>query len=115
MTVFTFETSAAQTTAATGSMIGATLTAEVNAGILGLVRSLVVELKPVRVNSLHPGLVEDSPYWEERQAALDIARAKTPTGRLARMADIVGACAFLVDNTSVNGVELFVDGGVSCV
>jgi NAD(P)-dependent dehydrogenase (short-subunit alcohol dehydrogenase family) len=94
---------------------GSTTVSTVNAGILGLVRSLVVELKPVRVNSLHPGLVEDSPYWEERQAALDIDRGKTPTGRLARMADIVGACAFLVDNTSVNGVELFVDGGISCV
>ncbi|HEY2888517.1 MAG TPA: SDR family oxidoreductase [Candidatus Limnocylindrales bacterium] len=94
---------------------GSLTVSTVNAGVLGLVRSLVVELKPVRVNSLHPGLVEDSPYWEERQAALEVARSKTPIGRLARMDDIVGACAFLVDNRAVNGVELFIDGGISCV
>jgi NAD(P)-dependent dehydrogenase (short-subunit alcohol dehydrogenase family) len=94
---------------------GSLTVSTVNAGVLGLVRSLVVELKPVRVNSLHPGLVEDSPYWEERQAALDVARSKTPIGRLARMDDIVNACAFLVDNRAVNGVELFIDGGISCV
>jgi NAD(P)-dependent dehydrogenase (short-subunit alcohol dehydrogenase family) len=94
---------------------GSLTVSTVNAGVLGLVRSLVVELKPVRVNSLHPGLVEDSPYWEERQAALDVARRKTPIGRLARMDDIVDACAFLVDNRAVNGVELFIDGGISCV
>jgi NAD(P)-dependent dehydrogenase (short-subunit alcohol dehydrogenase family) len=94
---------------------GSLTVSTVNAGVLGLVRSLVVELKPVRVNSLHPGLVEDSPYWEERQAALEVARSKTPVGRLARMDDIVNACAFLVDNRAVNGVELFIDGGISCV
>jgi hypothetical protein len=26
-----------------------------------------------------------------------------------------GACAFLVDNPAVNGIDLFVDGGISCV
>jgi hypothetical protein len=31
------------------------------------------------------------------------------------MDDIVGACASLVDNRSVNGIELFIDGGISCV
>jgi NAD(P)-dependent dehydrogenase (short-subunit alcohol dehydrogenase family) len=94
---------------------GSLTVSTVNAGVLGLVRSLVVELKPIRVNSLHPGLVEDSPYWEERQPALEVARGKTPIGRLARMADIVDACAFLVDNPAVNGIELFIDGGISCV
>jgi NAD(P)-dependent dehydrogenase (short-subunit alcohol dehydrogenase family) len=94
---------------------GSLTVSTVNAGNLGLVRSLVVELKPNRVNSLHPGLVEDSPYWEQRQAALDVARSKTPIGRLARMADIVSACAFLVDNPAINGIDLFVDGGISCV
>ena len=94
---------------------GSLTVSTVNAGVLGLVRSLVVELKPIRVNSLHPGLVEDSPYWDERQASLDVARSKTPIGRLARMEDIVGACAFLVDNRAVNGIELFIDGGISCV
>ena len=31
------------------------------------------------------------------------------------MADIVNAAVFLLDNRSVNGVELIVDGGITCV
>jgi NAD(P)-dependent dehydrogenase (short-subunit alcohol dehydrogenase family) len=94
---------------------GSTTVSTVNGGILGLVRSLVTELKPIRVNSLHPGIVGDSPYWSGRQGALEATQTRTPTGRLVAMADIVGACAFLIDNRSVNGIELVVDGGIYCV
>jgi NAD(P)-dependent dehydrogenase (short-subunit alcohol dehydrogenase family) len=94
---------------------GSTTVSTVNGGILGLTRSLVIELKPIRVNSLHPGIVGDSPYWEGKQGALDATLARTPTGRLVAMDDIVGACAFLIDNRSVNGIDLLIDGGIYCV
>jgi NAD(P)-dependent dehydrogenase (short-subunit alcohol dehydrogenase family) len=91
---------------------GATTVATVNAGVRGLVNTLAVELAPVRVNAVHPGVVGDSPYWrdkpEEVRAGL---RARTPTGRLATMADVVDAVNFLLSNRSVNAVELSVDGG----
>ena len=91
---------------------GATTVATVNAGVRGLVNTLAVELAPVRVNAVHPGVVGDSPYWagkpEELLAGL---RARTPAGRLATMADVVGAVDFLLRNRSVNAVELAVDGG----
>ncbi|MET9833344.1 SDR family oxidoreductase [Streptomyces sp. NPDC006385] len=92
--------------------VGATTVATVNAGVGGLVNTLAVELAPVRVNAVHPGVVGDSPYWlgkpEEVRAGL---RARTPTGRLATMADVVDAVDFLLRNRSVNAVELAVDGG----
>ncbi len=91
---------------------GSTTVSTVNGGIEGLTRTLVHELKPIRVNCLHPGIVGDSPYWETRKAALDATRARTPTGRLTTMADIVSATAFLLENTSMNGVYLKVDGGI---
>jgi NAD(P)-dependent dehydrogenase (short-subunit alcohol dehydrogenase family) len=84
----------------------------VNGGVTGIVHSLAVELAPVRVNGIHPGIVGDSPYWESRKAALDATRARTPTGRLTTMADIVSATAFLLENRSMNGVYLKVDGGI---
>ncbi|MFE6938827.1 SDR family oxidoreductase [Streptomyces chartreusis] len=91
---------------------GATTVATVNAGVRGLVNTLAVELAPVRVNAVHPGVVGDSPYWagkpEELLAGL---RARTPAGRLATMADVVDAVDFLLRNRSVNAVELAVDGG----
>ena len=93
---------------------GSTTVTTVNGGIVGLTRTLVEELRPIRANSLHPGIVGDSPYWAEKPAAIAGATAATPTGRLAQMADIVGATEFLLENAAVNGVDLIVDGGWHC-
>ena len=93
---------------------GSTTVSTVNGGIVGLTRSLVEELKPLRVNSIHPGIVSDSPFWAEKPAAVENYRSQTPTGRLATMADIVGATTFLLENDAINGVELIVDGGWHC-
>jgi NAD(P)-dependent dehydrogenase (short-subunit alcohol dehydrogenase family) len=91
---------------------GSTTVSTVNGGIEGLTRSLVHELKPIRVNCIHPGIVGDSPYWKTRQAALDATRTRTPTGRLVTMAEIVSAVDFLLTNEAMNGVYLKVDGGI---
>lgn len=88
---------------------GSTTVTTVNGGISSLIRSLAVELAPIRVNALHPGIVGDSPFWESKDLSAVIAR--TPTGKLTTMADVVHASAFLLENPSVNGVNLYVDGG----
>jgi len=88
---------------------GSTTVSTVNGGIVGLVRTLVGELAPRRVNAIHPGVVEDSPYWSGKD--LDRFRSRTPTGRMTEMADIVDAVRFLLENKAVNGVDLRVDGG----
>jgi NAD(P)-dependent dehydrogenase (short-subunit alcohol dehydrogenase family) len=93
---------------------GSTTVSTVNGGIVGLTRTLVEELKPLRVSSIHPGIVGDSPFWAEKPAAVENYRSQTPTGRLARMEDIVGATVFLLENEAMNGVELMVDGGWHC-
>lgn len=91
---------------------GSTTVSTVNAGVVGLVRTLAVELAPVRVNSIHPGIVGDSPFWEAKPAqVLEAFRSGTLTGRLTTMADIVSAAVFLLENPSVNDVNLVVDGG----
>lgn len=91
---------------------GATTVATVNAGVRGLVNTLAVELAPVRVNAVHPGVVGDSPYWRSKpEEVLAALIARTPTGRLATMTDVVDAVDFLLRNRSVNAMELNVDGG----
>jgi NAD(P)-dependent dehydrogenase (short-subunit alcohol dehydrogenase family) len=62
----------------------------------------------------HPGVVGNSPYWAEKPAAIERYSSETPLGRLATMAEIVDATAFLLENTAVNGVDLIVDGGWHC-
>lgn len=93
---------------------GSTTVTTVNAGVVGLTRTFVEELKPLRVNSLHPGVVGDSPFWSEKDAAIARYSSETPLGRLVTMAEIVDAAVFLLENTAVNGVELIVDGGWHC-
>jgi NAD(P)-dependent dehydrogenase (short-subunit alcohol dehydrogenase family) len=93
---------------------GSTTVTTVNGGIVGLTRTLVEELKPIRVNSIHPGVVGDSPYWSEKPAAIAKYTSETPIQRLCRMDEIVNAVVFLLENTAVNGVDLIVDGGWHC-
>jgi NAD(P)-dependent dehydrogenase (short-subunit alcohol dehydrogenase family) len=91
---------------------GSTMVSTVNGGVIGLVHSLAVELAPIRCNAVHPGIVGDSPYWSAKgEPALEPVRNRTPTRRLVTMEDIVGAVVFLLENRSVNGENLHVDGG----
>jgi NAD(P)-dependent dehydrogenase (short-subunit alcohol dehydrogenase family) len=93
---------------------GSTTVTAVNAAVTGLVRTISVELAPVRVNAIHPGIVEDSPFWDGNAATAGILegfRKLSLTGQLASMSDIVDGCVFLLENTSVNGADLHLDGG----
>jgi NAD(P)-dependent dehydrogenase (short-subunit alcohol dehydrogenase family) len=93
---------------------GSTTVTTVNGGVVGLTRTLVEELRPIRVNSIHPGVVGDSPYWAEKTAARERYASETPLGRLATMREIVDGVVFLLENSAVNGVDLIVDGGWHC-
>jgi len=88
---------------------GSTTVTTVNGGISTLIRTLAIELAPIRFNAIHPGIVGDSPFWEGKP--LDAVLARTPTKRLTTMADVVDATVFLLENRAVNGVNLYVDGG----
>lgn len=91
---------------------GSTMVSTVNGGVIGMVRTLSVELAPIRVNSIHPGIVGDSPFWADKPAqVLENFRSGTLTGQLATMADVVSASAFLLENRAVNGVDFVIDGG----
>lgn len=91
---------------------GSTTVSSVNGGVMGMVHTLAVELAPIRVNAIHPGIVGDSPFWRVKPPeVLDAYRSRTPTGRLATMGEVAAAVEFLLHNTSVNGVNLNIDGG----
>jgi NAD(P)-dependent dehydrogenase (short-subunit alcohol dehydrogenase family) len=55
--------------------------------VAALVPILAVELKPIRVNGVSPGVI-DTPWWDvfpddQRQAIFESYAAKTPVGRCA--------------------------------
>ena len=95
---------------------GSTTVTTVNGGVTGLVRTLVIELAPTRVNALHPAIVGDSPQWSNMpQDRFDALVARTPIGRLVTMNEVVGASRFLLENAAINGTNLPVDGGWLCM
>jgi NAD(P)-dependent dehydrogenase (short-subunit alcohol dehydrogenase family) len=95
---------------------GSTTVTTVNGGVTGLVRTLVIELAPTRVNALHPAIVGDSPQWRDMpQDRYDALVARTPTGRLVTMGQVIDATRFLLENEAINGINLPVDGGWLCM
>jgi NAD(P)-dependent dehydrogenase (short-subunit alcohol dehydrogenase family) len=93
---------------------GSTTVSAVNSAVTGLVRTMSVELAPVRVNAIHPGMIEDSPFWDGNAGTaqlLEVFRKASLTGRLGSMSDIVDACVFLLENASANAIDLRMDGG----
>lgn len=88
---------------------GSTTVTTVNGAVTSMVVTLALELAPTRVNALHPGIVGDSPFWKDKDLSHVVAR--TPTGKLTTMADVVDATVFLLENESINGINLHIDGG----
>ncbi|MBX3098674.1 MAG: SDR family NAD(P)-dependent oxidoreductase [Salinibacterium sp.] len=91
---------------------GSTTVSTINGGVEGLIQTLALELAPIRVNGIHPGIIGDSPFWANKPAGvLDGYTSRTPGGALATMVDVVGATRFLLDNRGVSAMSLNVDRG----
>jgi NAD(P)-dependent dehydrogenase (short-subunit alcohol dehydrogenase family) len=95
---------------------GWTITAATNAAIAALARALAVELGPVRVNAIAPGIV-DTPTWDAlpadaRDALFERTAAALPVGRIGTPQDLADAILFLIENRFVTGTVLHVDGGL---
>jgi NAD(P)-dependent dehydrogenase (short-subunit alcohol dehydrogenase family) len=91
---------------------GSTTVSTINGGVEGLTRTLALELAPIRVNAIHPGIIGDSPFWANKPAGvLDQYTTRTPGGELATMADIVDATQFLLRNQGISGESIYIDRG----
>lgn len=89
--------------------------AAAKAGVLGLTRSLALELAPrqIRVNAVSPGLI-DTPMIKDLMAARgDALCAAIPLSRLGRPDEVAGAIAFLCSPWAgyITGETLHINGG----
>jgi len=87
------------------------------AGVIGLTRSLAVELGKNRIttNCIAPGLIH-TPMWDALpEKNRNYLLARQPTGKLGDTDDIANAVLFFADDDSsfVNGQVLYVCGGRS--
>jgi len=102
--------------AAHAAMPGTAGIGAANAAVAALVPILAVELQPMRVNAVSPGVV-DTAWWdfldeEQKAAAFAGFAQKTPAGRVGKSDDIAQTIAFLVKNTFVTGQTILCDGGL---
>jgi NAD(P)-dependent dehydrogenase (short-subunit alcohol dehydrogenase family) len=91
---------------------GTSLPAMVNAGVVGLGKALAVDLSPVRVNVVMPGVVDTSIHGEKRSAIQAWAESPAlPARRFGQPEDVANAIMFLMTNPYMTGHTLVVDGG----
>ncbi|WP_169945800.1 SDR family oxidoreductase [Microbispora sp. H11081] len=98
---------------------GWAVAASVCGAIESLIRALAVELAPVRVNAVSPGVVR-SPLWASmdeagRQAMFDGVGAAVPAGRVGEAGDVAPAYLYCMTQGWVTGTVLTVDGGAILV
>ncbi|MCX5890644.1 MAG: SDR family oxidoreductase [Deltaproteobacteria bacterium] len=89
--------------------------AAINSAIEGLARALAVELAPIRVNAVSPGLV-DTPIYSgmpatQKEAMFKAFAATAPVKRVGRPEEVAQTVLYLMTNPFTTGSTLYVDGG----
>ncbi len=95
----------------------ASVVAAINSAIEGLGRALAIELAPVRVNTVSPGIV-DTPLYagmapDKREVMFKEAAASIPAKRIAKPEEIAQTVLYLMTNGYTTGSTLYVDGGAT--
>lgn len=80
-----------------------------------LAKAMALELAPIRVNVIRPGIV-DTPMFarmtgDHREAAIASMANGIPVGRVAQPEEIAHGIVFLMTNDYVTGSTLTIDGG----
>ncbi len=89
--------------------------AAINAAIEATVPVLAVELAPIRVNAVSPGVV-DTPWWdamppEMKKNYFGWAEKTLPVGRVGQPEDLAEAIVLAATNRYMTGAVLTLDGG----
>jgi NAD(P)-dependent dehydrogenase (short-subunit alcohol dehydrogenase family) len=84
-----------------------------------LTKALAVELAPIRVNAVAPGVVR-TPLWDsfseaDRQALYEQAAQRLPLGRIGEITDTARAYLYCMEQEWGTGIVLTVDGGTVLV
>ena len=99
-------------------MGGISAIAAANGAVAAFGRSLALEIAPIRVNVIAPGLIEDTSIWStqsesERSDLTKWAEAALPVQHLGQPEELAQAVLSLIANPYITGVILPVDGGVT--
>jgi NAD(P)-dependent dehydrogenase (short-subunit alcohol dehydrogenase family) len=91
--------------------VGAVVTAAMNAAIEVLAKGLALELAPIRVNAIAPGLIDTPMLGEHREGAAKWAAETLPVKRMGLAEEVAQAVLVLMTNSFITGEVLHIDGG----
>ena len=99
--------------------LGAGMSSASCGAVESLARTLAIELAPIRVNTIVPGLI-DTPLvagvlGPNAGAIMEQQAKRLPVRRVGRGEDIAEAALFLMKNGFTTGITLVVDGGHTLV
>ncbi|TCC66125.1 SDR family oxidoreductase [Kribbella pittospori] len=99
------------TTGAAGDRPGPgwSVAASICGAVDSLVRALAVELAPIRVNAVKPGVVR-TPLWPD-ESIYEVTAKHLPVGRVGEPADIAAAYVYLMNQGYATGTIVTIDGG----
>ncbi len=89
--------------------------ASVNSAVEGLGRALAIELAPIRVNVVAPGMIDTPRYASmsasDKQLMFEQLAKKLPVGHVGQAHEVAEVVLLLLKNTFMTGQTVFVDGG----
>jgi NAD(P)-dependent dehydrogenase (short-subunit alcohol dehydrogenase family) len=89
------------------------------AALESLSRALAVELAPIRCNVICPGAIDtpllDRVYAGDKHTTMQPFVQRIPLKRLGTADEVAHAISFLMTNSYVTGITLYVDGGATLV
>lgn len=98
---------------------GRTAIAAINGAIEGLCRTLAIELSPIRVNVISPGLIATPLYDkmpdDERVSYFNAVADKLPVKRVGAAEDVAQTVLYLMGNGFTTGSVIEVNGGAKLV
>ncbi|MBE9170457.1 SDR family oxidoreductase [Pleurocapsales cyanobacterium LEGE 06147] len=88
-----------------------------NAAVEALSRCLAVELAPIRINVIKPGMI-DTPLWRkfsdsERNTMYQQVGQELLVGRIGKPEEVAQTYLYLMTNGFISGTSITVDGGTS--
>lgn len=94
---------------------GAAVVGSINGAIESLGKALAIELAPIRINVISPGII-DTPIFaamteQEKKGFFETVSKGLPVKKIGKAEDVALTAIYLMTNTYTTGSTLYVDGG----
>ncbi len=99
---------------------GTASVAAANSAVEGLARALAVDLAPIRVNAIAPGLIQGTGAYlsmseEDRNQMYNSVAQSLPAGLVGDAESVAGVALAILESNYINGQVIDIDGGMMII